>query len=292
MLHAEKQVEKIREPGDEAKVYLHGHGYLNVDDLYRCLYDIHVCISTKLIIPVYQCKFKKWYRVTESFERKKGHTQVETYPHILFLYTCIEFVLCIVLLLSLFLCISYMLVTLYVASTPTPTRQVWRGCPWLIMLLMMLRYVWLLWLARSTCCWTLTLGLSWLMLVWAVGLNADSGYVDCLGHVEGRDFLENGSCEIGTSKVGMLKLTASQITILGKKKYFKYHYFTYNSTLGWGGGDRERGREQTLWLKCGQWLQLECITNEKPFFVSLVNFGTCNTLQKAASCPHFKHKSN
>ena len=48
-------------------------------------------------------------------------------------------------------------------------------------------------------------------------MNADSGYVDRLGHVKWRDFLENGSCEIGTSKVGMLKLTTSQITVLEKK---------------------------------------------------------------------------
>lgn len=49
-------------------------------------------------------------------------------------------------------------------------------------------------------------------------MNADSCYVDGLGHVERRDFLENGSCEIGASKVGMLKLTPSQITVLEKKE--------------------------------------------------------------------------
>ena len=75
-------------------------------------------------------------------------------------------------------------------------------------------------------------------------MNADSGYVDCLGHVEGRDFLENGSCEIGTSKVGVLKLTASQITVLGKKSISSI------TTAGEGRGkrgERERANKYEMW---------------------------------------------
>ena len=59
------------------------------------------------------------------------------------------------------------------------------------------------------------------MLVRAVGLNANRGYIDGLGHVEWRDFFENGSREVGASKIGVLKLTPSQITVLGKKIYFQ-----------------------------------------------------------------------
>ena len=145
-------------------------------------------------------------------------------PHTI-IYASTQLVLCIVLLPSLFLCISHVPITLYVPTpNSTHTRQLLQvgwGCPWLIRLLMILGYIWLLWLARSSCCWTLTLGLSRLVLVWTVGLNADRGYIDGLGHVKWRDFLENGSREVGASKIGVLKLTPSQITVLGKKMYFQ-----------------------------------------------------------------------
>lgn len=99
---------------------------------------------------LYQCKFEKVMRC--SLKRKGSHTNRNLYTHI-----HIGLVLRIITMLSLFLCISYVLITLYVTFTTTTTRHMWWGCPCLIRLLMMLGYVWLMGLARSTRCWTLTL---------------------------------------------------------------------------------------------------------------------------------------